>query len=137
MIFAKHLQKAFQIQKLFKEHQVRKIYVAKVHGKFSTEDVNVNVPLQRLNIRKGIWRIAKPNILSNDHESKLNNENVIIKTAETNFKFISYDKDNNTSNVLCFPKTGRTHQLREHLRYLNHSIVNDEEIQKLKEYVPR
>eukprot|EP01080_Neovahlkampfia_damariscottae_P004849 gene4849-8434_t len=137
LIFAKNPSRAFEIQTLFKEHKVTKMYLAKVHGKFSEEkEVKVDVPLQRLNIRKGIWRIASPNILLNDG-SKLNNENLIVKSANTVFKFVSYDNINDTSIVLCLPKTGRTHQLREHLRYLNHSIVHDEEIQKLKEYKPR
>lgn len=42
----------------------------------------------------------------------------------------------NTSLVLCVPFTGRTHQLREHLRYLGHAIINDhdDEIDKEEEF---
>jgi 23S rRNA-/tRNA-specific pseudouridylate synthase len=93
--------------------------------------VEVDVPLQRVNIRKGIWRIASPNTLN---EQNMNNEMMTVKSARTIFKFISYDEESDTSKVLCLPKTGRTHQLREHLRYLNHSIVNDDSVQKMKTF---
>merc|ERR1712062_213891 len=47
------------------------------------------------------------------------------KEAETSFKFISYDDESDSSLVECYPKTGRTHQIRLHLQYLGHPIVND------------
>ncbi|GAB5359517.1 hypothetical protein AAMO2058_000550900 [Amorphochlora amoebiformis] len=39
--------------------------------------------------------------------------------------FLRYDQKGNTSLVRCFPKTGRPHQIRAHLRYLGHPIAND------------
>jgi 23S rRNA-/tRNA-specific pseudouridylate synthase len=41
------------------------------------------------------------------------------------FKFKFYDKETNTSVIKCFPKTGRTHQIRVHLKAIGHPIVND------------
>ena len=45
--------------------------------------------------------------------------------ALTIFERLSYDPYTNTSMVKCQPKTGRTHQIRRHLKMLGHSIVND------------
>ncbi len=45
------------------------------------------------------------------------------KEARTEFERISFN--GKTSVVKCYPKTGRTHQIRIHLQYLGHPIVND------------
>lgn len=47
------------------------------------------------------------------------------KSAETLFEVMRVDKDSGTSLVRCWPKTGRTHQLRIHLAHLGHPIAND------------
>lgn len=48
------------------------------------------------------------------------------KHAETLFEFIFYDEESDTSVIKCFPKTGRTHQIRVHLRSLGYPIANDQ-----------
>ncbi len=45
------------------------------------------------------------------------------KESLTEFERVSYN--GKTSVVKCYPKTGRTHQIRIHLQYLGHPIVND------------
>jgi 23S rRNA-/tRNA-specific pseudouridylate synthase len=45
------------------------------------------------------------------------------KESITEFERVSFN--GKTSVVKCYPKTGRTHQIRIHLQYLGHPIVND------------
>jgi tRNA pseudouridine synthase 9 len=47
------------------------------------------------------------------------------KPSCTHFNRISYDAKTNTSVVRCKPITGRTHQIRVHLKYLGYPIGND------------
>lgn len=64
------------------------------------------------------------------------------KYAETYFEKVFYDKSSNTSVLIAKPKTGRTHQIRIHLRYLGYPIANDpcyggiiyNDMEELKEY---
>jgi len=48
-----------------------------------------------------------------------------VKPAQTSILPISYSHETNTTLVLVKPQTGRTHQIRLHLQYLNHAIAND------------
>lgn len=48
------------------------------------------------------------------------------KQASTHFKFISYSPNFDHSIVKCYPKTGRTHQIRVHLQSLGFPIANDQ-----------
>ena len=48
-----------------------------------------------------------------------------MKPSLTIFERLSYDSNTNTSLVKCEPRTGRTHQIRRHLKMLGHCIVND------------
>ncbi|GAW80204.1 pseudouridylate synthase [Plasmodium gonderi] len=48
-----------------------------------------------------------------------------LKPSVTKFMFLSYNADLNESLVLCQPITGRTHQIRAHLKSLTFPISND------------
>ncbi|MEG2351356.1 MAG: pseudouridine synthase, partial [Bacilli bacterium] len=45
------------------------------------------------------------------------------KNAVTNFRVLKRYKT--TTLLECFLETGRTHQIRVHMKYINHPIVND------------
>lgn len=48
-----------------------------------------------------------------------------IKPSVTRFMFLSYNYQFNESLILCQPMTGRTHQIRTHLKSLSFPISND------------
>jgi len=47
------------------------------------------------------------------------------KPSSSRFKFLAFDHVSQTSLVACAPLTGRGHQLRVHLQWLNFPIVDD------------
>ena len=108
---------------------VSKQYLAKVQGRFPScrsdirverndfsqwkwcdeeQGVEVNAPIETVDPAQGIRMITSQGKLSRSF-----------------FRFIAYDSDQDTSIVLCSPLTGRSHQLRVHLQWMGHSIVND------------
>jgi 23S rRNA-/tRNA-specific pseudouridylate synthase len=48
-----------------------------------------------------------------------------VKSAQTSFALVHYDVLTDSSILLCRPLTGRTHQIRLHLEYMQHPIAND------------
>ncbi len=90
---------------------------------------HVTKSMQRINDRRGIWRAIDKNVPFKEETQANDNSTIanIIKTAHTMFRLLGYDEKTNTSLLFCAPITGRTHQIREHLRVLDHQIINDDE----------
>ncbi len=112
LLIAKNADSFKELQRQFKEREVKKTYLALCHGEFKGEG-GVSVPVGRLP-----WNRTRFGVVPDG------------RSAETNFKpkDIFEDPDDNKlklSLVEAFPKTGRTHQIRVHLQYLNHPIYSD------------
>lgn len=108
MFLGKTPKGADRVVQQIKERTVRKEYLARVIGQFPAE-ITVEKPLRTVSPKHTLNMV--------DLDSG--------KEAITMFKRISYDPESNTSIVKCFPKTGRTHQIRVHLQHIGHAIAND------------
>ncbi|MBI4097610.1 MAG: RluA family pseudouridine synthase [Candidatus Levybacteria bacterium] len=112
IIVAKN-SKAFKIiQAQFKERQVEKTYIALVHGEIKPQTGEINVPVGRLP-----WNRKRFGILAGGREAATWYQTI------SNFK---YPISNGTMTLVrLYPKTGRTHQIRVHLKYIGHPIFGD------------
>jgi len=110
LLIAKTLVFKKQIERCFKERQIQKNYVALVDGTLDKESGVIESYLKRIKHYQGqtIWGSCP---------SKRG------LYAKTIFKKIKIYSD--FSYVLLTPITGRTHQLRVHLKELNHPILGD------------
>lgn len=108
IIISKNIGKANEISKEFQDKLITKKYYSRVLGNFP-ESVVCKDPIFRIN----------PNF------ELLNEITLPVKTAMTKFLKLSYDPILNQSIIQCEPLTGRTHQIRIHLRNLGFPIVND------------
>ncbi len=108
---------------------VKKQYLAKVHGKFPNQTSDMKI--KATEIATWSWSIPDQMLEVNAPIETVDPSNGIRmitskgKAARSLFRLIGHDEVTNTSMVLCSPLTGRSHQLRVHLQWLGHSIVND------------
>ncbi|XP_014788872.1 pseudouridylate synthase RPUSD2 isoform X1 [Octopus bimaculoides] len=106
LICAKTAKKTRELEDQIINKKVRKEYVCRVVGRFPDGDVEVDQPLDCINHKISLWQVRPGG-----------------KESKTLFSRLSYN--GKSSVVRCIPYTGRTHQLRVHLQYLGHPIIND------------
>jgi len=99
------------LQAQFKERTTEKEYIALAHGKISPAEGEINVPVGRLP-----WNRKRFGVLAGGREA------LTGYIVEEEYKL----GDEVLSLVRLFPKTGRTHQIRVHLKHINHPIFSDE-----------
>jgi 23S rRNA pseudouridine1911/1915/1917 synthase len=106
MICAKHPDAQVWLQKQFSQRNVKKTYMAIVEGHFTDKLAIIDMPIERNPAKPQTFRTSKNG-----------------KSAITEYSVLS--EINGYSLVELKPTTGRTHQLRVHMKQIGHPIVGD------------
>ncbi len=119
ILIAKDNQTHLQLAEQFKNHTIKKKYLALVQGEIEFDEGMIDAPLGRHSTYR-----EKRDVQFNDS----------AKEAVTYYRVIK--RSPSVTFVALFPQTGRTHQLRVHMAYLKHPILGDAKYGK-KETFPR
>ena len=107
-IIAKHSLSAGILSQMVSKREIKRTYIAICSGKVESEGT----------IHAPIGRVCDSTILRQvDFE---NGEDAI-----THYKRLQYDKEKNLSLVKINLLTGRTHQIRVHMKYIGHPLIGD------------
>lgn len=117
LLIAKTPEAFIELQRQFKEREIEKTYIALVHGKFEREQGIINASVGRLP-----WNRERFGILPGGREAETR-----YKVKQVFARLSKSDKGQTEyfSLVEFYPKTGRTHQIRVHAKYLHHALVSD------------
>jgi len=111
VLCAKNKSSERDIKMMFQEREMKKKYLAMVHGEFKDE-LCVEAPLLRTQAQSALVRM----VVKVDESGK---------ASKTDFKPLKYFPQLNMTLVECSPHTGRQHQIRVHLFHVKHPIVGD------------
>jgi len=111
VLCARNKESEREIKMMFQERDMKKKYLALVHGEFK-EEMDVEAPLLRFQTESALVRM----VVKVDETGK---------ASKTTFKPLKYYADKNMTLVECSPHTGRQHQIRVHLFHVKHPIVGD------------
>ncbi|KAI7859279.1 pseudouridine synthase [Circinella umbellata] len=106
VIMALTPERATEISQDIERRMVQKEYLCRVQGEFPPGKIVCDAPIKPISFKLSLHYV---------HEDG--------KLCMTEFERISYNGQ--TSVLKCRPLTGRTHQIRVHLRYLGFPIAND------------
>lgn len=106
MIGARNAETAVMLQKQFSDRKVKKTYFAVLAGIPKLDKANIDLPIERNPSAPSTFRVG-----SNG------------KSALTRYEVVA--SDDKYSLVKLQPRTGRTHQLRVHMKYIGTPILGD------------
>lgn len=105
IIFAKNKETEAKMKDLFKNRKVTKRYLALVEGQLEADEAYIDIPIMR-----------KPS------DTRMSTS-LSGKVAKSHYRVIN--KANNLSLLEVEISTGRTHQIRVHLKAIGHPVVGD------------
>lgn len=108
VILAKNPETQKMLRKQFQDRKTHKTYLAITEGRPEHEKALINLPISR--------NLKRPTTFEVDQNGK---------PSETYYQVLETSPSGKFSLLELKPKTGRTHQLRVHLKYLGTPIVGD------------
>lgn len=125
-------QKTFDfLKEQFQNHKIKKVYKMFVYGYVSDPKASlltgkrgiINVPIGHS--QKDIRAYTAGRGAREPLRDAVTEYIILNKFTDTNDDVEKKEVSHQYSYIEAYPKTGRTHQIRVHMRYINHPIVSD------------
>lgn len=110
LIIAKSQEAFYFLKRQFKKQEIHKTYHAFVYGRVKNDDGLIDRPIARSKTNPVLWSATRGR-RGEDRE------------AVTEYRVLGRGKE--YTFLELYPRTGRTHQLRVHLKAINYPIVAD------------
>lgn len=131
LLIAKNQKTFLYLKEQFQNHKIKKVYRAFVYGFVSDPKASlltnnrgvINVPIGRS--QKDIRAYTAGRGAREPLKDAVTEYIVLNKFSDTNNINDKKDGEHQYSYIEAYPKTGRTHQIRVHMRYINHPVVSD------------
>jgi 23S rRNA pseudouridine1911/1915/1917 synthase len=113
----------------FRERKVQKKYLCLTHGKFAMTEQEIDLPIGRRSSNRKLFavvpdgRSAVTQYRVEQYFAGFKEQKMLEEPFKQLKKRLSLYQG--FSLVSCWPKTGRTHQIRVHMAHLQHPIVGD------------
>ena len=117
VVIAKNNQAHEHLSSQFSKHTIKRIYQLLIWGKIRPSKGRIETLITRSSKNRQLMEVS----------------NTKGKKAVTNYKTLEIFENQNTptlSLLECKLETGRTHQIRVHMKYLGNSIVGDDKYKK-------
>jgi 23S rRNA pseudouridine1911/1915/1917 synthase len=131
LLIAKNKKTFDFLKEQFQNHKIKKVYRAFVYGSVSDPKASlatgkrgvINVPIGRS--QKDIQAYTAGRGAREPLRDAVTEYIILNKFTDTNNEIKKKEVLHQYSFIEAYPKTGRTHQIRVHMRYINHPIVSD------------
>jgi 23S rRNA pseudouridine1911/1915/1917 synthase len=124
MIFSLNKDSFPFLKKQFQNHTIKKVYHAIVVGHIKDHTGIIDAPIARS--RSDFRKKNTKDIFTNDGKGDVRGRE---RDAVTRYKVLARLKTKSGKPftfVECYPETGRTHQIRVHLKSIRHPIIGDD-----------
>jgi 23S rRNA pseudouridine1911/1915/1917 synthase len=138
LLIAKNPGALLHILQQFQERTIQKRYLCLTHGRFNLEEGEIDLPLARRSRNRKLFGIdaeGRPALTrykvlqyftTLDQDAIADQVQQVGGPAPAQLKQLNNKQlYSGFSLVHCWPKTGRTHQIRVHLTHLQHPLVAD------------
>ncbi|WP_111645227.1 RluA family pseudouridine synthase [Paranoxybacillus vitaminiphilus] len=108
ILFAKHALAGAMLDRMLAQRQIKRTYVALVHGIMKKKTGTIDAPIGRDRHHPTRRRVSKTG-----------------EKAVTHYRVLEFFQNEQLSLVQLTLDTGRTHQIRVHMSYIGHPLVGD------------
>jgi len=112
LIIAKTQEVFEHLKEQFQEHTIKKTYHAFVYGNIKEEDGEIDRPIGKSKSDFRMWSAQR-------------GARGTLREAQTSFKVVQRTESGEVTFLELYPKTGRTHQIRVHLKAIHHPVIAD------------
>ncbi len=123
LVIAKTQAAFFSFKRQFKKQEIHKTYHAFVYGRVKHDDGLIDRPIARSRANPVLWSATRGR--KGEDREAVTEYRVLARATFSSKNLNGQVRDRDFSLLELYPRTGRTHQIRVHLKAINYPVVAD------------